>query len=357
MSKKIVLTGGGTAGHVTPHLALLPYLVKDGYEVFYIGSKNGIEKHLIRDQGLPYYEIETGKLRRYFDPKNFSDPFRVIRGLGEAHRILRKIKPDVIFSKGGYVSVPVVQAGAMLRIPSIIHESDMTPGLANKLCFRAAKKICCNFPETMNDLPSGKAVLTGTPIREELFSGSAERGFAFTGLANDKPVILVVGGSLGAQAVNEAVRAALPGLLENWSVVHLTGKGKLDASFEGTAGYRQYEYIKEELPDLFAMADLVISRAGANAICEIEALAKPNILIPLPAKASRGDQLLNAESFKKQGFSVVLKEESVTPKVLIDAVNNLYENRADYIKAMKESPQGDSAGVIMKLINNYRLHR
>ena len=355
--KKIVLTGGGTAGHVTPNLALIPHLKEEGFEIYYIGSLEGMEKKLVEDYGIPYYGVRTGKFRRYFDLKNLTDPFRVLLGILDARKILKKIDPDIIFSKGGFVAVPVVRAASFLNIPIITHESDMTPGLANKLCIPMASCVCCNFPETLAHLPADKAVLTGTPIREELFSGSAERGFAFTGLANDKPVILVVGGSLGAQAVNEAVRAALPGLLENWSVVHLTGKGKLDASFEGTAGYRQYEYIKEELPDLFAMADLVISRAGANAICEIEALAKPNILIPLPAKASRGDQLLNAESFKKQGFSVVLKEESVTPKVLIDAVNNLYENRADYIKAMKESPQGDSAGVIMKLINNYRLHR
>ncbi len=355
--KKIVLTGGGTAGHVTPNLALIPSLREEGYEIYYIGSIDGMEKKLVEDYGIPYYGVSTGKLRRYFALQNLTDPLRVLRGIREAKKILKKLDPDVVFSKGGFVAVPVVRAASSLNIPVITHESDMTPGLANKLCVPMASCVCCNFPETISHLPADKAVLTGTPIRSELFSGSAERGFAFTGLKNEKPVILVIGGSLGAQAVNEAVRNALPELLANWSVVHLTGKGKLDASYEGLDGYRQYEYIKEELPDLFAMADLVISRAGANAICEIQALAKPNILIPLPAKASRGDQLLNAESFEKQGFSVVLKEESITPKVLVTAVEKLYENRAVYVKAMKESPQGDSTQAIMKLINNYRLHR
>ncbi len=350
MSKKIVLTGGGTAGHVTPHLALLPYLVKDGYEVFYIGSKNGIEKQLIRDQGLPYYEIETGKLRRYFDPKNFSDPFRVIRGLGEAHRILRKIKPDVIFSKGGYVSVPVVQAGAMLRIPSIIHESDMTPGLANKLCFRAAKKICCNFPETMNDLPSGKAVLTGTPIREELFHGSREKGLEICGFSPDKPVLLIIGGSQGAASVNKSVRENLDRLLAEFQIIHICGKEKMDNLLLTVPGYRQFEFVEDELPDLFAAADVVISRAGANAICELLALKKPNILVPLPTTGSRGDQILNAGSFEAQGYSIVV-EDDMLADVIVEIVHEVYCERAKYIDAMSGSSQMEAIPVIMDLIN------
>ena len=355
--RKIVLTGGGTAGHVTPNLALIPSLREEGYEIYYIGSIDGMEKKLVEDYGIPYYGVHTGKLRRYFDLKNLTDPLKVLLGIREAKKVLRQIDPDIVFSKGGFVAVPVVRAASALNIPVITHESDMTPGLANRLCVPMASAVCCTFPETMSHLPADKAVLTGTPIRSELFQGNADRGFAFTGLDRTKPVILVIGGSLGAQAVNEAVRSALPELLPKWSVVHLTGKGKLDASFEGQEGYRQYEYIKEELPDLFAMADVVISRAGANAICEIQALAKPNILIPLPAKASRGDQLLNAESFRKQGFSVVLKEETVTPHVLASAVEDLYNKRDLYAKTMKDSPQGDSARMIIKLINNYRLHR
>ena len=348
--KKIVLTGGGTAGHVTPNIALLPRLREMGYEIYYIGSYDGIEKKLIADYGIPYTGISTGKFRRYFDLKNLSDPFRVVKGIREARAALRKIRPDVVFSKGGFVSVPVVRAAYQLKIPAVCHESDMTPGLANKICIPMATKVCCNFPETVNDLPQNKAILTGTPIREELLSGDRGRALSFTGLTGKKPVIMVIGGSLGAQAVNEAVRSALPELLKKYEIVHLCGKGKTDESLNGTEGYRQYEYIKEELPDLFALSDVAISRAGANAICELLALKKPNLLIPLSAKASRGDQILNARSFEKQGFSAVMEEEEITPDKLVDAVNTLYENRAVYTGAMEKSSSTDAIGVITGLL-------
>ena len=347
--KKIVLTGGGTAGHVSPNIALLPYLKEAGYEVTYIGSKNGIEKNLIADFGLPYVGISTGKLRRYFDVKNFTDPFRVINGFREARKFLKKYKPDVVFSKGGFVSVPVVRAAGSLHIPCVIHESDMTPGLANKLCFHAAKKICCNFPETLEMLPAGKAVLTGTPIRGELFTGDREKGLAICGFSDDKPVLMVMGGSQGAVSVNNAVRGNLDELLKRFQVVHLCGKGHLDASLEKTEGYRQFEYVKEDLKHLFAAADLLISRAGANAICEILALGKPSLLIPLPTKGSRGDQILNARSFAEQGFSEVLEDE-LAGAMLVDAVNNLYDNRDKYIDAIKASHQTDAIPIIMSLI-------
>ena len=347
--KKIVLTGGGTAGHVSPNIALLPYLKEAGYEVTYIGSKNGIEKNLIADFGLPYVGISTGKLRRYFDVKNFTDPFRVINGFREARKFLKKYKPDVVFSKGGFVSVPVVRAAGSLHIPCVIHESDMTPGLANKLCFHAAKKICCNFPETLEMLPAGKAVLTGTPIRGELFTGDREKGLTICGFSDDKPVLMVMGGSQGAVSVNNAVRGNLDELLKRFQVVHLCGKGHLDASLEKTEGYRQFEYVKEDLKHLFAAADLLISRAGANAICEILALGKPSLLIPLPTKGSRGDQILNAQSFAEQGFSEVLEDE-LAGAMLVDMVNNLYDNRDKYIDAIKASHQTDAIPIIMSLI-------
>ena len=306
--KRIILTGGGTAGHVTPNIALLPRLKELQYDIHYIGSYNGIEKELIEQFGIPYHGIATGKLRRYFSVQNFTDPFRVLKGLGDARKLVKILKPDVIFSKGGFVSVPVVLAGKSCHVPSIIHESDMTPGLANKLSFSAATKICCNFPETLRYLPEGKAVLTGSPIRQELLTGDKFKAREFLGFTSDKPVILIIGGSLGAVAVNNAVRAILPQLLKKYQVIHLCGKGRLDPTLNHLDGYMQYEYIKDELKDLFAMADVVISRAGANAICELLALHKPNILIPLPASASRGDQILNARSFERQGFSVVLEE-------------------------------------------------
>lgn len=351
--KKIVLTGGGTAGHVTPNIALLPALREAGYEVYYIGSYNGIEKSLIEAENIPYYGIATGKFRRYFDWKNLSDPFRVLKGIGEARKIIRKIDPDILFSKGGFVAVPVVLAANKCHVPVIIHESDMTPGLANRICLKYARKICCNFPETLSHVPEGTGVVTGTPIRDELKRGSAAKGFAFTGLDSNKPVILVMGGSQGAVRVNNCVRAALPELLKKYQVVHLCGKGHLDESLKDTEGYRQYEYIREELPDLYAMCSLMISRAGANAICEISTLAIPNLLIPLGSDASRGDQILNARSFEKQGFSMDLEESGLTEKALVDKVNQLYENRDQYISAMKHSQHTDSIDVIMKLIREY----
>ena len=348
--KKIVLTGGGTAGHVTPNIALIPELKRAGYEVHYIGSYEGIEKKLIEKLGIPYYGISSGKLRRYIDLKNLSDPFKVLKGLAQARHLLGKIKPDVVFSKGGFVSVPVVLAAKSRKIPCIIHESDMTPGLANKICIPCATRVCTNFPETLKHLPPEKAVLTGSPIRAELFHGDKAKGLSFCGFDDSKPVILIVGGSLGAVAVNNAVRSILPTLLEKYQVIHLCGKGKLDEKLVGTKGYVQYEYIQEELPDLMAAADLIISRAGANAICEILALRKPNILIPLSAQASRGDQILNAASFEKLGYSIVIQEEDVTDEKLLEAVNKADEHKTEYIKAMEKSQLNNSIEKIVGLI-------
>ena len=348
--KKIILTGGGTAGHVTPNLALIPVLKEQGWEIGYIGSYQGIEKELIKKEGIPYSGISSGKLRRYFSFKNFTDPFRILKGYFQAKKILKREKPDVIFSKGGFVAVPVVLAAKSRHIPVIIHESDMTPGLANKLCIPSARKVCCNFPETLKYLPSDKAVLTGSPIRRELLSGSALAGFRFTGLSSDKPVLLVIGGSLGSVKVNAAVRQILPELLKEWQVIHLCGKGNLDSSLTELPGYVQYEYISAQLKDLFAMSDLMISRAGANSICEILALRKPNILIPLSAAASRGDQILNAASFKRQGFSEVLEEEALTADSLLSLIRRVHENRQTYISAMEQASASDAIGTIVGLI-------
>ncbi|MBQ7429075.1 MAG: undecaprenyldiphospho-muramoylpentapeptide beta-N-acetylglucosaminyltransferase [Butyrivibrio sp.] len=350
MSKKIVLTGGGSAGHVTPNIALIPALKEKGYEIYYIGSYNGIEKKLIADYGIPYYGIATGKLRRYFDPKNFSDPFRVMKGFGEAKKILKEIQPDIVFSKGGFVSVPVVKAARACKIPFVLHESDMTPGLANKLCLPGATKVCCNFPETIEKLPAEKAVLTGTPIREELMRGSAEAGKKLCGFTDDKPVLMVIGGSLGAQSVNETVRYALPRLLPTFNVVHLCGKEKMDNLKLSVPGYKQFEYVKEDLKDIFAMADVVVSRAGANSICELLALRKPNILIPLSTKSSRGDQILNAESFKKQGFSIVIDNEELDEDILVESVFDMFENKEKFIDNMVKNSQESATNTIVDVI-------
>ena len=320
--KRIILTGGGTAGHVTPNIALIPKLRELGFDIHYIGSYNGIEKDLIEPFGIPYHGISSGKLRRYFSLQNFTDPFRVIKGFGEARKLIKNLKPDVIFSKGGFVSVPVVLAG----------------------------KICCNFPETLDCLPEGKAVLTGSPIRQELLSGNKIAAMDLCKFTADKPVILVIGGSLGSVVVNNAVRESLPCLLKDFQIIHLCGKGKTDESLKNTKGYCQFEYVKDELRDIFALSEIVISRAGANAICELLALRKPNLLIPLSAKASRGDQILNARSFERQGFSMVLEEEDLTKETLTSTVYKLFEKRGSYVDAMRNSNQQDSIDTIISMI-------
>lgn len=348
--KKIILTGGGTAGHVTPNIALLPGLRQRGYEILYIGSESGIEKTLMEKEGVAYQGISTGKLRRYLSLKNLTDPFRVIRGYREAVSIMRREKPDVVFSKGGYVSVPVVLAAKKCGVPVISHESDMTPGLANRITMSSVRRICCNFPETEAHLPKGKGRVTGCPIRRELFEGSREEGLRLAGLQGSRPVLLVIGGSLGAVRVNRAVREALPELLGSYEIIHICGKGNVDENLRETAGYAQFDYVNEELKHLFAAADLFISRAGANAICEIAALAKPNLLIPLGRDVSRGDQILNAESFGKQGFSRVLMEEDIREHTLAETLSGLWEDRAAYVEAMKKSSLADGVENVLGLI-------
>ena len=347
--KKIVMTGGGTAGHVTPNIALMPALKEKGYQISYIGSYDGIERGLIEQEGIPYFGISSGKLRRYFDLKNFTDPFKVVKGYFEAKKLMKKLKPDVVFSKGGFVTVPVVLAAKSCKIPAIIHESDMTPGLANKLSIPSAYKVCHNFPETAKYLPEGKSVLSGSPIRQELLNGSRAEGLKICGFSTEKPVILVIGGSLGSVAINEAVRKALPVLLPHYQIIHVCGKGKVDESIKNLSGYIQFDYVQEELSHLLAAADLVISRAGSNAICEFLALKKPNILIPLPAAASRGDQLLNAASFEKQGFSYLLQEEDVNDETLANAVHHVFEYQEGYIRSMSTNPASNAIEIIVNL--------
>ncbi len=349
--KKIVLTGGGTAGHVTPNIALIEKLKAEGYEISYIGSKGGIEKRLIERIGIPYYGVSTGKLRRYLSLKNISDIFKVFAGMRQAKKLLKKLKPDVLFSKGGFVAVPVVHAAAKRKIPVVIHESDMTPGLANRLCIKKARTVCCNFPETMKYLPEGKSVHTGTPIRKALFDGKKERGLEIAGFDGSKPVLMIMGGSSGAMKVNEVLRSALPALLNTFDIIHLCGKGRLEESLADKHGYKQFEYVDEDLKDLFAAADVMISRAGANAVCELLALKKPAVLIPLSAAASRGDQILNAKSFEKAGYSFVLPEEIMTPDTVIEAAEKVYDERDRYIAAMNKSEAGDATDKIISILD------
>lgn len=332
--KNIVLTGGGTAGHVTPNIALIDELKKNGFNIFYIGGKDSIEEQLIKPLEIPYYSISTGKLRRYLSAKNFTDMFRVAKGVGDAAKIIKTLKPDLIFSKGGFVSVPVVLGGALNNVPIIIHESDITPGLANKISIPFSKKVCTTFPETINYLPKNKGILTGSPIRKEIFSGDKSEGLKLCNFTDNKPIILVMGGSLGSVKINQSVREIVPKIKDKFQVVHLCGKNNLDTSIS-TNEYVQFEYLNENLKHILAMCDIIISRAGSNSISEFLALQKPNLLIPLSQKASRGDQILNATSFSKQGFSLVLEEENLEGNILLDKINLLYDTKENYIENMK----------------------
>ncbi|MDN3956958.1 undecaprenyldiphospho-muramoylpentapeptide beta-N-acetylglucosaminyltransferase [Sporolactobacillus laevolacticus] len=332
MTKKIVFTGGGSAGHVTPNLALIDQL-KD-WDITYIGSKNGIEKNLVQGHGIAYRAISSGKLRRYFDMKNFKDPFKVLAGVMQAYLILKKIKPDVIFSKGGFVSVPVVIGGWLNRIPVYIHESDITPGLANRIAIKFATKLFVTFEEAAAHLPKDKVEYTGAPIRDVLLKGDRNKGLQFLGFHSDKPVLLIMGGSLGAKKINEVVRESLPELLKKYQIVHLCGKGNIDAKLTEITGYNQYEYVDKELPDVMAASSIILSRAGSNAIFEFLALKKPMILIPLPLRASRGDQILNADSFQKKELCEVMENDSLTSEELQKTIDNVYKNRYDYIDRM-----------------------
>lgn len=352
--KRILFTGGGTAGHVTVNLALLPRFINEGWQVGYMGSKEGIERQLVTglDVDVPYYAISTGKLRRYFDWKNFKDPFKVLKGIFQACSVIRKLKPNVVFSKGGFVTVPVVLGAWLNRVPVVIHESDITPGLANKIAIPFASKVCTTFPETQSHLNTEKAEYVGAIVREELKQGDSQKGYQLCEFTDQKPVLLIMGGSLGSQRINEVVRNHLSTLLEQFQIVHICGKGQVDPSFD-QAGYRQFEYIHQELPDVMSMADLVISRAGSNSIFEFLALRKPMLLIPLSRAASRGDQILNAHSFEKMGYAKVLEEEELTDETFLNSLQEVYQNREQYISKMEQSDAVKSLEDVMELIKSH----
>lgn len=350
--KTIVLTGGGTAGHVTPNIALIPSLKEDGWDIRYIGSHQGIEKDLITKEKIPYYSISSGKLRRYLSAENLKDPFKVIKGYFDAYKLLKKFKPKVVFSKGGFVSVPVVLAASTLRIPVIIHESDMTPGLANKIAMKSAKTVCVNFEETLKYVGK-KGLLTGSPIRTELFEGDKNKAISLCGFTTRKPILLMMGGSLGSVKVNEVLRATLPELLPEFNIIHICGKGNLDQSKVGMKGYKQFEYVSDELPHLFAAADMMLSRAGANAIAEIVALNIPTLLVPLSAASSRGDQILNAKAMQAKGYCDVLFEEDLNGHSLVKKLNGLNKHRDLYISKMQVATRISGIDKIMHEIQKY----
>ena len=348
--KKIVLTGGGTLGHVTPHLSLIPHLLQAGYEIHYIGTEKGMEAEKIRSvPGVTYHAVQSGKLRRYFSWQNFIDPFKVIAGAFQSARLMGKIKPDVVFSKGGFVAVPVVFGAWLHRVPVVCHESDLTPGLANRLCAPFARKIATTFPECAQAL-GPKAEMTGTPLRPELFRGSRARGLSLLGFDGSRPILLMMGGSSGAQAVNKALREALPRLVKQFDVAHICGKGNLDEGLQGIPGYRQLEFLDAELPDALACADLVLSRAGSNALCEFQALCKPMLLVPYPKGASRGDQILNAQSLQKRGLARVLLQEDMTADTLVKSLEETWADREQLTAALHAAPPADGTERVLEMI-------
>ncbi len=348
-NRKVVLfTGGGTAGHVTPNMALISVL-REEYDIQYIGRRAGIEKDLIESMDVPYHGINSGKLRRYFDWKNFTDLFRILHGWLQAIRLIWKIKPNLLFSKGGFVSCPPVWAAWLFRVPVIIHESDMTPGLANRLSIPFAKKVCVSFEEALKHV-GAKGIHTGLPIRQAIIQGDRSNGLKICAFMDVKPVILVMGGSQGATAINTCIRNALDKLLVNFQVCHLCGKGNL-ADIK-KFGYHQMEYAREELADLFAATDLMISRAGATSLFELLACQIPSILIPLPKATSRGDQILNAEAFEKAGYAEVLHQEDLNEAILVEMIHKLHQNRSTYIENMKTSDLGSATDKIIGIMKS-----
>ena len=363
MKKHIVFTGGGTAGHVTPNIALIEALLLENnqtenssaknitWQIDYIGSEQGVEKKLIAELNIPYHGIKSGKFRRYFSWQNFLDPFFVLYGIVQAFFLLRRLQTDLVFSKGGFVAFPVVFAAWLNRIPVIAHESDLTPGLANRLCFPFVKKICITFAAGKSFFKNPtKVIVTGTPIRKALFNGDRTRGLALCHFSADKPCVLVIGGSLGAGVINQTIRAALPILTRSFQVIHICGKGKMDASLMNQPDYCQFEYVGDELANLFAASDLVISRSGANSVYEILALQKPHVFIPLSAKVSRGDQIHNARYCEKQGVSVVVQEENLTEKTLLQAVQQVQDKQIEIMTNIKKLNIESATAKIVSLL-------
>ena len=350
MNKTILFTGGGTAGHVTPNIALMERFRRDGWNLHYVGSKTGIEFDLVRHIEVSYHAIATGKLRRYFSWQNFIDPLYILFGFFQSLFICLRIRPDVVFSKGGFVTVPLVVAAWVCRIPVICHESDTTPGLANKLSTPFSRFICVTFPQTAKYLPAEKVVVTGSPLRETLVDGDAVRGDEFYPTTPDKPKLLVFGGSLGAEAINQQIESTVSNLVEKYSVLHVVGAGNLNPLFGSVAGYRQTEFIQDGFGDVLAAADIVISRAGANSIYELILLRKPHILIPLSAAVSRGDQIENARIFSAEGYSEIILEPDLSSGTLLAGLDQLMGRLDEVREKLAEFERLDSVECIVDLL-------
>lgn len=362
-NKKIALTGGGTAGHVTPNIALASELKNKDFDIIYIGTNDGMEKGIVIKNNIPFFSISSGKLRRYFSIDNFKTPFYVIKGFFDSIKILKNQKVDIVFSKGGYVTVPVVLASHFLKIPVISHEADFTPGLANIINIPFSNVVCTNFIETAKMIKHNKGIFTGCPIRKYILNGNADNAKKIFNFIENKPILLVIGGSLGSINLNNIIRENLDELIKTFNIIHSCGKGKIDYNYQENINdktiykydsYRQYELITDTLPDIYAYSDMIVARAGANVIFEILALKKPNILIPLGLNASRGDQILNAKSFTKQGYSEYLLEDdySKDKSLFINKIYEVYNNKQKYIDNMKNSVAFNATKKIVEIIEN-----
>ena len=343
--KTVVVTGGGTAGHVVPALPVVESLLATGTEVHFVGSKAGLEESLVAPLGIAYHGIATGKLRRYFSVENLLDALRIPLGVWQAWRLIRRLRPDVVFSKGGFVSFPAVVGAWLNRVAVVAHESDLTPGLANRLAQPFVKSLCVNFEATAAGVR--RVVTTGTPIRQALLEGDAQRGRSRLGVTRDRSMLLVVGGSLGAARLNDVVRASLDALLEDYAVVHICGAGKLDESLADRRGYVQREFVSDGWGDIIAAADLVVSRAGANALYEWLVLGKPHLLVPLPRSASRGDQIENAAHAQAKGWSLVLSEHKLDAATLISGVAELASRSGEIRQRLQAFNARDSVALIV----------
>ncbi|MBU0667933.1 undecaprenyldiphospho-muramoylpentapeptide beta-N-acetylglucosaminyltransferase [Patescibacteria group bacterium] len=333
---RLVLTGGGTGGHILPNIVLIQELKKRHgreLELLYVGSRRGMERKMIGDIGVRYKGIFTGKIRRYFSLRNALDLFLLPIGIVQALFILMGFRPKVVFSKGGFVSFPVTVAARMLGIPVVLHESDVVPGLANKVMGKFARKICVAYGETAKFFESGKVTLTGNLVRCDIVRGDRAAALDFTGLKGNKPVLLFMGGSLGAQFLNDFVLDNLDDLLKEYEVVHICGAGKVREVKR--RGYCAFEYVGDEMKDLYALADIVVSRSGANTLAELAALGKPAILIPLGKNASRGDQIINARAYAKEHSAIVILEDEFNKKAFF----------ADLKRLLAEHPEGGGGGL------------
>ncbi|MCL2569916.1 MAG: UDP-N-acetylglucosamine--N-acetylmuramyl-(pentapeptide) pyrophosphoryl-undecaprenol N-acetylglucosamine transferase [Firmicutes bacterium] len=324
----IVFTGGGTAGHVVPNLAIFSHLRGESKfnDFHYIGSKSGIEKEIVsKNGGIRFHGITCEKFRRSLSPKNILIPFKVIKGISEAKKILKEISPKVVFSKGGFVTYPVVRAAKSLRIPIVIHESDISMGLANKMSAKHAHKILTSFEKTRDTLYEKfdeKVIHTGSPIRREIFQGDKARIYSEFEFDKTKKNLLVIGGSLGAARLNESVSELMPEIWAEWNVLHVTGRGKMSgAKFPN---YTQVEYMNE-IWHVYDWADVVISRAGSNSVFELMALGKACIFIPL--STGRGDQIENIQVILEKNCGLVLFEENLTKDSLYRMICNAISHK------------------------------